>query len=198
MGHEITHVLEGTGFYETLKKKIISYAKSKGDYDARLDSLTKIYKKVKDADIENELTADLVGDYLFTDEKFIKSLTAHKNLFRKLYDEIKYLWNIAKPGSKEKKQLTKVKRAFEKAFSNTKSEEKKKADTKKETETKKDSETKKSPEAEKTKNTTEKGDVKYSISEKNKIHTANFQKRIDAWDDTLRDFLLLWGKHPHI
>ena len=198
MGHEITHVLEGTGFYETLKKKIISYAKSKGDYDARLDSLTKIYKKVKDADIEKELTADLVGDYLFTDEKFIKSLTAHKNLFRKLYEEIKYLWNIAKPGSKEKKQLTKVKRAFEKAFSNTKSEEKKKADTKKETETKKDSETKKSPEAEKTKNTTEKGDVKYSISEKNKIHTANFQKRIDAWDDTLRDFLLLWGKHPHI
>lgn len=120
VGHEITHILEGTELYTTLRDTIISYAKSKGDYDARYKATSKLYEKVKDADIDGEITADLVGEYLFTDEKFIKSLTANKNLFQKVYDEIKYLVKAATAGSAEKKQLLKVQRAFEKAFETSK------------------------------------------------------------------------------
>jgi hypothetical protein len=120
VGHEITHILEGTELYTALKDTIISYAKSKGDYDARYKATSKLYEKVKDADIDGEITADLVGEYLFTDEKFIKSLTTNKNLFQKVYDEIKYLVKAATAGSAEKKQLLKVQRAFEKAFETSK------------------------------------------------------------------------------
>ena len=120
VGHEITHILEGTELYTALRDTIISYAKSKGDYDARYKATSKLYEKVNDTDIDGEITADLVGEYLFTDEKFIKSLTANKNLFQKVYDEIKYLVKVATAGSTEKKQLLKVQRAFEKAFESNK------------------------------------------------------------------------------
>lgn len=117
VGHEITHVLEGTELYSELQSSIIEYAKSKGDYDARLKALQETYKDVKEANIENELTADLVGDYLFTDENFVRNLSAEKpSLFKKIYEEIKYLYKMATAGSKEARELEKVKRAFDKAF----------------------------------------------------------------------------------
>ncbi len=69
------------------------------------------------ADIDAELTADLIGDYLFTDSDFIRHLSANnRNVFQKIYDEIKYLCKIATAGSKEAKQLEQVKRAFERAY----------------------------------------------------------------------------------
>ena len=116
VGHEITHVLEGTELYDALKQTVFEYAKSKNVYDSRLADLTETYKNVKDADIEAELTADLVGDFLFTDTDFVNSLTANKNVFQKIYDEIKYLCKIATAGSEEARNLEKVKRAFEKAY----------------------------------------------------------------------------------
>ena len=116
-GHEITHILEGTEFYDILKQTVFDYAKSKNDYQGRYDSLVELYKDVKDADIEAELTADLVGDYLFTDTDFIKNLsTNHRNVFEKIYDEIKYLCKIATAGSKEARELERVKKAFEDAY----------------------------------------------------------------------------------
>lgn len=68
-------------------------------------------------------------DYLFTNEDFINNLSIEKpGIFKKIYEEIKYLVKVDTAGSKEAKQLEKVKRAFEKAYktSNTTTE----ADTK--------------------------------------------------------------------
>jgi hypothetical protein len=117
VGHEITHVLEGTEIYTELQSVIAEYAKTKGEYDSRRASLAKLYEGVKDANIDAELTADLVGDYLFTDSEFINSLsTKNRNVFQKIYDEIKYLVKVATAGSKEARELEKVKRAFDKAY----------------------------------------------------------------------------------
>lgn len=117
IGHEITHVLEGTDLYNDLQKSITEYAKTKGEYDTRLKELQELYKDVKDANVENELTSDLVGDYLFTDEDFVNRLyNNNRNVFQKIYDEIKYFVKQVAPGSKEAKQLEQVKRAFEKAY----------------------------------------------------------------------------------
>lgn len=87
--------------------------------------------------IDAEVTADLVGDYLFTDEDFIRNLSAeHQNLFQKVYAEIKYLLKAAIAGSTEARKLEKVKKMFDKAY-------------------------RESTEAQK--NTTEDGGVRYSI-----------------------------------
>ena len=117
VGHEITHVLEGTELYTELQNAVKQYATTKGEYDTRLADLTKLYKDVKGANVENELTADLVGDYLFTDTDFINNLSTEKpSLFKKVYNEIKQLYNMATAGSKEARELLKVKKAFEKAY----------------------------------------------------------------------------------
>lgn len=117
IGHEITHVLEGTDLYNELQNSIMEYAKTKGEYDTRLKELQELYKDVKDANVDNELTSDLVGDYLFTDEDFVNRLyNNNRNIFQKIYDEIKYFIKQIAPGSKEAKQLEQVKHAFEKAY----------------------------------------------------------------------------------
>lgn len=117
VGHEITHVLEGTDLYTELQNTIFEYAKAKGDYQGRFDSLSKLYEGIEGADVNAELTADLVGEYLFTDDNFINNLsTSHRNVFQKIYDEVKYLLKVATAGSKEARELEKVKRAFEKAY----------------------------------------------------------------------------------
>jgi hypothetical protein len=117
VGHEISHVLEGTELYTELQKTIIEYAKSKGDYQGRYDALTKLYEGVKDANIDAELTADLVGEYLFTDQDFVNNLSVkNRNVFQKVYDEIKYLCKVATAGSKEARELEKVKKTFENAY----------------------------------------------------------------------------------
>lgn len=117
VGHEVTHIMEGTEFYDALKQTIFDYAKTKGEYQSRYDSLTELYKDIKDADIEKELTAELVGDYMFQNEDFVNHLsTANRNVFQKIYDEVKYLCKVVTAGSKEARELEKVKRAFEKAY----------------------------------------------------------------------------------
>ena len=152
VGHEITHVLEGTELYTELQSAVMEYAKTKGDYQGRYDSLTKLYKGVKDANVDAELTADLVGDYLFTDSDFVNHLSAkNRNIFQKIYDEVKYLWKIATAGSKEKRELEKVKRAFDNAYRDGgKTSAEKKAESKTQ-------ETKKS--------TDSKSEKKYSLSD---------------------------------
>ena len=121
VGHEVTHVLEGTEFYTELQSAVMEYAKSKGEYQSRYDAIAKLYENIEGANIDAELTADLVGDYLFTDSDFISNLsTEHRNVFQKIFDEVKYLLKTATAGSKEAQQLEKVKRAFEKAYRETK------------------------------------------------------------------------------
>jgi hypothetical protein len=116
VGYEITHVLEGTELYNALQSAVTEYAKGKKEYDSRLKELTELYKS-KNANVEQELVADLVGDYLFTDADFIKHLsTEHRNLAQKIYDEIKYLCKVVTAGTKEARQLEKVKKAFADAY----------------------------------------------------------------------------------
>ena len=117
VGHEITHVLEGTELYDSLRTTIFEYAKSKGEYDSRLADIQERYKGIENADYEAELTSDLVGDYLFADENFIKHLSVNnRNVFQKIYDEVKYMLKVVTAGSKEARQLEKVKRAFDKVY----------------------------------------------------------------------------------
>lgn len=117
VGHEITHVMEGTELYDVMKQALFEHAKTKGEYDSRLAELTELYKDVEDADVEAELTADLVGDYIFTDDKFIRNLSvSNRNVFQKIWDEIKYLCKVATAGSKEARELERVKKAFEEAY----------------------------------------------------------------------------------
>ena len=118
VGHEVTHVLEGTELYGKLQEAVFAYAQKKGDYDSRLKAITELYQKHDPkADPKKELTADLVGDYLFTDRDFINNLsTEHRNVFQKIYDEIKYLVKMATAGSKEARALEKAKKMFEEAY----------------------------------------------------------------------------------
>lgn len=123
VGHEITHVLEGTEFYTELQSAIFDYAKSKGEYKSRSEAIASLYDgilKGSEAEIkaklDKELTADLVGDYLFTDSDFISRLSVEKpNIFKRIYEEIKYLVKTV-TGNKEARELEKVKRAFDKAY----------------------------------------------------------------------------------
>ena len=113
VGHEITHILEGTDAYSELRNALYVFAESKGELQSRRANLTELYKDMG-VDIEAELTADLVGDYLFNDKDFINHITGNRNLFQKIYDEIKYLWNVAT--GREKAEIEKVKREFDKAW----------------------------------------------------------------------------------
>lgn len=117
VGHEVTHVLEGSKLYAELQQAVKEYATTKGDYESRLAETTELYKNIKGANIENELTSDLIGEYIFTDTDFVNSLSTTKpNIFQKIYNEIKYIYKLAIAGSKEARQLEKVKKTFEDAY----------------------------------------------------------------------------------
>ncbi len=122
VGHEVTHSLEGTEHYKKLQDAIFEYAKTKKEYQTRLNALKERYKGIETTDeaILEELTSDLVGDYLFNDYNFVLNLAAnHRNVFQKIFDEIKYLCKIATAGSKELRALERVKHNFEKAYRET-------------------------------------------------------------------------------
>ena len=132
VGHEITHVMEGTELYEELQSVLFEYAKGRGatdgkrfdsEYKERLYNARQLYKSVEGYEgvqgfnkIKREVVADLVGDYLFTDADFVNHLVKNRNVFQKVYDEIKYLCKVVTAGSKEARQLEKVKRAFDNAY----------------------------------------------------------------------------------
>ncbi len=121
VGHEITHVLEGTELYGDFAQLMTDYAKRKGEYDSRYEAVKKLYESDPDADVDAELVADLVGDYLFTDLDFIRRLSVeNRSLFQRLYDEIKYLCRLATAGSREARQLEAVKKRLEEVFRETK------------------------------------------------------------------------------
>ena len=116
VGHEITHSLEKTNEYSKLQKIAIEYAQTKQDYSDRVDVLESLYDGTN-ANIKNELTSDIVGDYLFTDQEFVNHLQkSDQNIFQKIYSEIKHLIKMATAGSKEARQLEQLKHSFEKAM----------------------------------------------------------------------------------
>lgn len=116
IGHETTHLLEASGEYDNLQKLVKEYATARGDYDAKHKRISELYKDT-DADIDKEATADLIGEYLFTDDRFITELsTREPNIFKRIYDYIKSAVKMATAGSHEERQLLKVQRSFEKAY----------------------------------------------------------------------------------
>lgn len=135
VGHEITHSFEKSKAYENLKNAALQYARTKGVYESLFEEQKTMYEGVYADDgtftekVNREVVSEIVGDYLFTDPEFISHLsTKHRNVFLKVFDEIKYFCKIATKGSKEARQLEKVKRAFEKVYregvkSNTKTED---------------------------------------------------------------------------
>lgn len=114
VGHEVTHALEGTAEYTALADAVKVYAQTKGDYDSRRADIASLY--AEGTDVDSELTADMVGE-LFGDEQFVSELSVkHQNVFQRVFAEIKHLYKMVTAGSKEARQLERVKRNFEKAY----------------------------------------------------------------------------------
>ena len=119
VGHETTHLLEGTKEYKELQKAIFEFAKQKGDYDSRVEKLKSLYNDIEGADIDSELTADLVGDYLFTDTDFVNNLSTQKpTVFQKIKELIDDLV-VRFKGTKEEKALREVQKKFKEAYRQT-------------------------------------------------------------------------------
>ena len=117
IGHELTHAIEKSKHYDTYKKYILDYAKTKGVYDKYHNDTKRLYSSVKNADVEKETVSFLTGDYIFTDQEFVSSLSIEQpNIFKQAYDYIKHVYNIATAGSKEARQLERAKRMFDKAY----------------------------------------------------------------------------------
>ena len=116
VGHELTHAIEKSKFYQAYKGFIEEYSKSKGVYDKYKADAEKLYKD-RDANVDEEVVAFLTGDYIFTDQTFIDKLSAEQpSIFRQAYDYIKHVYKLATAGSKEARQLEQAKRMFEKAW----------------------------------------------------------------------------------
>lgn len=123
VGHETFHLVENEAEANKLREFAKKYAETKGDYQARLDRANRLYANTN-ANIDNEVTADIIGDYLFTDQQFINSLsTEQPNLFRRIYNEIKHWLRMATAGSKEARQLEQLQHSFEKAMNSKQASE---------------------------------------------------------------------------
>ncbi len=114
VGHELTHTLEKSKHYKAFRDAIQEYSKKKGDYKTRLEGIKELYAE---KDWDYELTADLGGDYVLTDAEFATHLfQSDRNVFQKVFDEIKHLYNLATAGSQEARLLETAKHNFEKAY----------------------------------------------------------------------------------
>jgi hypothetical protein len=120
LGHEITHTVEKAGNYEKLANLLLAYDKSKtteANQKSGQKATEDLYEGIKGAEADKEYIADLVGKYIYEDVDFVHHLsTADRNLFQKIWDEIKYLYNMATAGSREKRDLLRIKQEFEKAY----------------------------------------------------------------------------------
>lgn len=116
-GHELYHAIKKAKLDGNLKVALKSFAEARGEWETRLAEKQAKYKGIKDADPEVEVMADLLGEYVFEGRDFIMDLaTKHRNVFQRIYDEIKYLAKVATAGSKEARRLAQVEREFEKVY----------------------------------------------------------------------------------
>lgn len=119
LGHETTHLLESTQEYTKLQEMIVKYAQQKGIYEEALENIKSRYSNILETNEEfmQELTSDLSSRILFSDEAFIQELSVKEpNIFQKFYDFIKHTLKMTTAGSKEAKQLEKIKYSFDKAY----------------------------------------------------------------------------------
>ena len=92
--------------------------------DAR-NNYKDIYKNMTEQEFEKaiykEVTADLVGEYIFSDVDFVRNLSIkNPNVFQKVFDEIKYLLKQVKAGTDTEKKLLKAKKIFEDVYRDSK------------------------------------------------------------------------------
>ena len=111
VGHETGHIFENTTEYKELQDLLLDIARKDETFETRKSEIEKLYKNIKGADIDIELTNDLLGEKLFTDEKFIERLAEKPNLFTKIKDKIDDLV-IKFKGTEEEKQLRKIQNKF--------------------------------------------------------------------------------------
>ena len=119
-GHEITHSLEETKYYEQLQRLVFDYAKTKKTkegFDSQQKDTIQRYEGMEGTTADKELTADLVGEFVWSDTDFVNHLAdTDRNLFQKIFDEVKYLYKMATAGSREQRDLLRIKKVFEKAY----------------------------------------------------------------------------------
>lgn len=117
IGHEVGHLLDNESEGEKLRKFAVKYAQTKGEYGSRMETLQKNYADVKNANLEVELTNDIIGDYLFNDDTFVEQFAMESpSTFKKIYNWFKHVFNIATKGSKEARQLENIRYNLEKGL----------------------------------------------------------------------------------
>lgn len=120
VGHEIGHVIEKTKHSKALREALFNHAIAKEGIDKfneRLKVKEKDYSGMADTTPEIELANDLLGEYVFSDYEFVSNLAkTNRNLFHKMFDEVKHLYNMAVAGSKQQRELEKAKYLFQKAL----------------------------------------------------------------------------------
>ena len=118
VGHETKHLLEkNKDLNKEFDKLLFEYAKSKGDYDVIRKRIERIYEGIDNVNIDSELSAELTGRYLFTDDKFIESLiNDNKNPKKQtIVQKIKELIDdlvVRFKGTEQEKQLRQVQKKF--------------------------------------------------------------------------------------
>lgn len=92
VGHELSHVMEVAGEqYEALTEMVKKFV-GNDKWEEELANCMKAYDGVKNANPEKEAMANLIGDVLTADDKFLRQIVSKdKNLFEKIYDFIKKL-----------------------------------------------------------------------------------------------------------
>ena len=122
VGHETKHLLEKhKDLNEQFDKLLFDYAKSKGDYDVIRKRIERIYEGQDNVNIDSELSAELTGRYLFTDDKFIESLiNDNKNPKKQtIVQKIKELIDdlvVRFKGTEQEKQLRQVQKKFKELY----------------------------------------------------------------------------------
>lgn len=122
VGHETKHLLEkNKKLNEEFDKLLFDYAKSKGDYDVVRNHIEKTYEGIENVNIDSELSAELTGRYLFTDDKFIESLiNDNKNPKKQtIVQKIKELIDdlvVRFKGTEQEKQLRQVQKKFKELY----------------------------------------------------------------------------------
>ena len=122
VGHETKHLLEkNKELNKEFDKLLFDYAKSKGDYDVIRKRIEKTYEGIDNVNLDSELSAELTGRYLFTDDKFIESLiNDNKNPKKQtIVQKIKELIDdlvVRFKGTEQEKQLRQVQKKFKELY----------------------------------------------------------------------------------
>lgn len=124
VGHEMTHLIEkvargkATGEYGDYRKSLFEYAEKKGDLEKIRKEFERLYKdqNLTQEELDQEITAELSGRYLFSDEKFLK-LVAEDRANTKIRDFIDDLV-VKFTGTEEEKQLRELQKKYRDAYQN--------------------------------------------------------------------------------